>query len=241
MITEASAKIFLSQQRGHYESASFRSYCTFNFGSFFNEHKRAAGDLYVLNDDTLAARQSEKMFIEQDGYIVFIPITGAIHYSDSHGNKNEILPGELQVGFTSRGTIVEIRNEYENELVNFLQLRIGTGIPNHYVNPLIVNFDINKYKNNLAKIYCGNKQFVPDEFPFLINIGKFSGRESLMHNLENRQNTAFIFVVEGVFEVQDRLLHARDGLGIWNTAAVEAEALSNDAILIVIEMRNEKR
>ena len=38
------------------------------------------------------------------------------------------------------------------------------------------------------------------------------------------------------FEVQGRLLYPRDGLSLWNEAnKMELEALSNDAILLLIE------
>jgi len=46
------------------------------------------------------------------------------------------------------------------------------------------------------------------------------------------------FVIQEAFEVQGRLLHARDGLGLWDdTNLIKLEALSNDAIvLLVVEL-----
>ena len=46
----------------------------------------------------------------------------------------------------------------------------------------------------------------------------------------------FVFIIEGAFEVQNRLLEARDGLSLWNLSKLEFEALSNDAILMIIEV-----
>jgi len=34
--------------------------------------------------------------------------------------------------------------------------------------------------------------------------------------MKSEQNSLFVFIIQGVFEVQGRLLHARDGLGLWN-------------------------
>jgi redox-sensitive bicupin YhaK (pirin superfamily) len=45
-------------------------------------------------------------------------------------------------------------------------------------------------------------------------------------------------VIEGAFEVQDRLLHAKDGLAVWDTNEIDFEALSNDAILLLWEVNN---
>lgn len=41
-----------------------------------------------------------------------------------------------------------------------------------------------------------------------------------------------------MFEVEGHLLHVRDGLALWNTEQVGMKALSNDAILLVIETEN---
>ena len=52
----------------------------------------------------------------------------------------------------------------------------------------------------------------------------------------NKEAGAFVFVIEGAFEVQGTLLHERDGLALWKTEEVEMEALSNEAIILVIEL-----
>ncbi len=47
----------------------------------------------------------------------------------------------------------------------------------------------------------------------------------------------FVFVVLCAFEVRGRLLQVRDGLGLWNdTNNIELEALSNNAIILLIEL-----
>ena len=45
-----------------------------------------------------------------------------------------------------------------------------------------------------------------------------------------------MFAIEGAFEIQGALLHARDGLALWRTDEIEAEDLSNDAIILLIEL-----
>ena len=46
-----------------------------------------------------------------------------------------------------------------------------------------------------------------------------------------------VFVIHGAFEVENRLLESRDGLAIWNTDRIELEALSNEAILLLLEIK----
>lgn len=58
----------------------------------------------------------------------------------------------------------------------------------------------------------------------------------LKYTLKNPKNSIFIFVIEGIFEVQNRLLHARDGLSLTDIDTVELEALSNDAVILLLEL-----
>jgi redox-sensitive bicupin YhaK (pirin superfamily) len=228
MVQQNKGKIFLAEERGHNEVEWFRSYNTFNFGQYQREHKTPFGPLYVLNDDTLAGGKSITMTIEADSEIVLIPVVGAITYKDSLGNTNIIESGECQVITVPKDTTIQIGNPYDNELVNFLQLWFYK--PCEELNtPQLVPFDIVNYKNRLVPIPVGNT-------PFKYGIGKYAGREESVYQLSNARNGLFAFVIQGAFEVQYRLLHPRDGLALWEADAVEWEALSNEAILLVIEM-----
>jgi quercetin 2,3-dioxygenase len=42
------------------------------------------------------------------------------------------------------------------------------------------------------------------------------------------------FVLQGAFEAEGRLLHERGGLALWDAGEIEIEALSNNAILLLI-------
>lgn len=47
----------------------------------------------------------------------------------------------------------------------------------------------------------------------------------------------FVFVLQGAFETEGRLLHERDGLALWDVDKIEMEALSNDALVCLVECR----
>src|SRR5689334_3310764 len=228
MVQQNKGKIFLADERGHNEVEWFRSYNTFNFGQFQREHKTPFGPLYVLNDDTLAGGKSISLTIEADTEIVLVPVVGAITYNDSIGNSNIIESGECQVYTTPKGTIIHIGNPYDNELVNFLQLWFYKK-SEELRSPQLIPFDIINYKNQLVSIPVSDT-------PFKYGIGKYGGREESLYQLSNTGNGLFAFVIQGAFEVQYRLLHPRDGLALWEADAVEWEALSNEAIILVIEV-----
>ncbi|HEX6430261.1 MAG TPA: pirin family protein [Niastella sp.] len=229
MVQQNKGKIFLAEERGHNEREWFRSYNTFNFGQYQLEHKTPFGPLYVLNDDTLAGGKSMSMTVEADSEILLIPVVGAITYNDNRGHSTIIEAGECQVYATPKDTTIQIGNLYKDELVNFLQIWFyKTGVEPD-PNPQVIPFDIVNYKNQLVPIPANNT-------PYKFSIGKYAGREESIYKLSDARNGLFVFVIEGAFEVQYRLLHPRDGLALWEAEAIELEALSNDAIILVMEV-----
>lgn len=233
MTDQSQGKIFLSAERGHNESEQLRSYNTFNFGNYFNPYKTPVGDLYVLNDDTIAGGHSIKMHIDQDSFIVFIPIVGTINYSDSLDNNCLISAGEIKLIPAPAGTFIEVANPYEQQLVNYLHLRIKAKTLSLAL-PSTISFDIAQNKNTLIDITGNDKS--QDKLPFKISITKLDGRREVVYDMVGNKSFFYAYVIEGAFEVVGRLLHARDGLALWEINQVDAEALSNDAILLILEL-----
>ena len=228
MMHQSKAKIFLSDERGHNEMAWFRSYNTFNFGNYKNEHKHAFGSLYVLNDDTLAAEKKLSLTVPENSFVLLIPVVGAVDYKDSNGNTALLQAGEALLCDVQQHTNITIANPYENETINFLQLWVKHN--NDAANTLqLVSFDINR-NNNLHSIFAETENKLP-----ALNIGKYDGRAEDIYKIKNANKGVFVFVIEGAFEVQNRLLHARDGLALWDIEEVEFEALSNEAIILFVE------
>lgn len=231
MIKQSGAKIFLSQERGKDETSVMRSYKTFNSGNYFNEHKSAFGNLYILNDNTLAPGATIKFEVEEACYIVLIPVAGGIIYSDSSGNGAAIISGEAQALLLSPGTIANIQNPYPDHLVNYIQIcfkATGPIVPSLNITG---KFNIEEGKNMLQDFFSESYAL-----PFRLTIAKLDGRAETVYELKNKKKGIYVYVIEGAFEVQYRLLHERDGLALWDIPAIEVEALSNNAILLIAEV-----
>ena len=67
-----------------------------------------------------------------------------------------------------------------------------------------------------------------------LSIGQFQGRDEAVHVLNGKG--CFYYVLAGAFEIQERLLHAGDGLALWDIEQVDLEALSNNAVLLVLDL-----
>lgn len=227
MQDQSQGKMYLAAERGHTETGWFRSYNTFNFGNYRHEHKAPFGPLYVFNDDTLAGGKKISLLVEEDSTIILLPTVGAIIFVDSHGNESIVEAGQAQVYAARKNTSLLIGNPYDEELINFLQIWIRHPVQT-LAEPAVSSFDLVHHKNKLVEIKPAgscHKTF----------IGKFTGREEALHKVGSG-NGLFAFVLEGAFEVQYRLLETRDGLALWNVEDVELEALSNDAIILLVEV-----
>lgn len=237
MKKQSIAKIFLADERGCDESDWYRSYSTFNSGKYFHEFKNPFYDLCFLNDDTLEGGACFHMNIEESSVMLLIPVVGTVSYKDTCNNYTSLDPGQIQFSYLHKGTKIEIFNPYEAELINFLHLRLKAGIFKSTDKPIISGFDLNQSRNHFIELTPGKTADTTDaDLVPIVLMGKFSGREEAVYKLKNKDSRLFVFVIEGVFEVQGRLLHARDGLGLSDVAEdIELEALSNEAIVMMIE------
>lgn len=226
MNTTTQAQIYLADQRGHSQTTVLRSFHTFNFGSYQADSRAPFGALQLLNDDSLVAGASLSLTVEQPTDVLLLPINGGLEYHSDAG------AGFLEPGQSGRlsllpGMNYTVSNPYEAETIDLLQLWLTRPDGSLAASFADTAFDLSQ-KNILLP--C-----LPASDENRVFIGRYDGRAENTLAIAPNQ-FVFAFVVQGVFEVQNRLLHERDGLSLSaiqdNTVAFEA--LSNDAILLLI-------
>lgn len=226
MTDSAEARIYLSGQRGHTGLDWFRSWHTFNFGTYRAEGRTPLGALQVLNDDTLAAEASLGMTLEQGTEVMIIPLAGGLEYQLTTGKTGFASPGEILHLSTQAGGY-ELTNPYPDRLINFLQIWFMN--PEAEEQTLTQSIDLtvmNTFHSLHQPGYSGKTRAF---------LGKYAGRTQSAYVASRPDRNLFIFVIEGAFEVQDRLLESRDGLALKHCGTVEFEALSSNALLLLIE------
>ena len=224
MFVQHPSQIYKALLRFRDEDENYRCLSTLNYGNFYDETRKPFGNLKVLNDETLGGQQTKSFSTEKDEDIILIPLVGTIDYSDEFGNANYINTEEIQVLQAPETSVFQIRNPYENELINYLQIRLQSGLADQ--NPCQKKqFDFTK-SNTLFPIL--------EKENYIISIGIFSGRSEGIYPLKNNHG-AFAFVVNGAFEFQNCLIESRDSLAISGVSEIEFEALSENAILLLIE------
>ncbi|HVZ95604.1 MAG TPA: hypothetical protein VG847_01935 [Chitinophagaceae bacterium] len=230
-MSQLKAKMFLGDQRGCTETEQFRRYCTFNFENYYNENKSAFGNLAVLNDETLAGGYSAEFTTRDSYYVLLLPVAGSLLCNINDSEISLVHPGQMAFLKILKNNHFVLTNSYKSELINFIQVWVKTDDNARRLKPEQFSFDIEERKNELIQI-------TPQPgISVTASIGMFDGRKKAACFSRNMQSSLFAFVISGVFEVEHRLLHAGDGLALWNGINnIEMEALSNNAILFLLEL-----
>ncbi len=230
MIQQNEAKIFLSKDRTVTVTGWMKSCALFSNMAY---EKTSFGHLYNAQDDVLSSRRTLNFIAAYDADLIILPVAGTIIYSDSCGNDAVIETGKVQYFSVKQNAQVKIFNPYEEEYVNFIRLWLKPGSLNSIINTACFSFERESNKNKLLRLFVGYNN---EQQPVNFYIGKFDGRKEALLNISKPGNMVFVFVIEGAFEVQYRLLETRDALALWNADAVDIEALSNNAVLLIAEL-----
>jgi len=227
MDVQVEARIFLESQRGLFQTNGFCSFRTFNFDNYQAEGREGFGKLLVVNDETLLAQCEHEIKVNEFCEVILVPLAGGIEVNVEKDSPEFVSSGEALAFFASPDQTYVVTNPYPEETINYLQIRVSTGHSNH--KKQLSGFDLSN-KNILLPVFSGGKREVN------IYVGKYGGREEGIYSVSNPGSGVFVFVIEGAFEVQNRLLERRDGLSLRNAEVVEFEALSQDAVILVVEV-----
>lgn len=215
MSEKQEAWIFLAEKRKQLQTEGARVFKTLNVEPFWLIEGLAA-----WNDVTLAPGHEYAQSDTRSVRVIILPIIGAVEVTIS-GRRKRIDVGELLEFESIQHQMYSVMNPYQEELVNFLEIRIPCLSASSSV--YFISFDIEK-NNVLQKLI---------NFRGGLWLGKFDGRFETEVIVDASEKGVFVFVVEGAFEVEKRLMHARDALFLKHYESIELEALSNEAVLII--------
>ena len=231
-------RIYKNSTRKTTQTAVFRSFCTFK-----NENlPKNEFFVQVCNEDTLKTGAKEVFTLPLHHCLLVLPLAGGVFYQNEDRTDGSFIDiGEATLLSKPKAHIYTLSNEYDtndyesnneirNEiitpqpeplLISFLQIQWLS--PNNSTLQQHSVFDFNKTSNTLIPLF-------PTVF-----IGKYAGRHEDVFSIENPKSDVFVLVIEGAFEVDNRLVETKDALSFsGRTEGIEFEALSEGAILLII-------
>jgi hypothetical protein len=224
MIKQNPAQIYLATARVKQQNLGYNCWSTFNFGNNQEEFKKSFGSLFLFNYYILAPKQSITIVAQKDNLHYVLPLYGGIEYNDDQQNDNLVVTEQIQQIVCTEETNFEISNPFDKN-VSFLQMGFNTKTT--AFTTTFLGFDF-KEKNKLISLFENNTATA--------FIAQFGGREELHYQLKNKENGIFVFIINGAFEFENRLLEAGDSLSLKEIESVEWEALSENAMLLLIEI-----
>jgi quercetin 2,3-dioxygenase len=233
---ETPGKIFLSDQRGLTQTPQHCRYSTFNCGDFNQEHRTPFGSLYGLHEEWLTGQHGLDLPVAQASYLLLLPVTGALECGDPDGNITTVEVEEVLVCELPAHSSATIRNPYESDVIHFIQIWIKAGKPAATASTRVLPFHFASPDTSLAEIISPGSAHEGHQLPFSLSIGRFAGRQEAVYTLKSKASRFFAYVLAGAFECEGRLLHQNDGLALWDTEAVELEALSNNALVLILAL-----
>lgn len=211
MITQTEGRIILSDMQPHTQTPTFHKTHIWEKGETQNYELEYVEKVLLLPNCTFS------LPVSSVHSILIIPYIGDLYVENTRIGQKCI--EEHQTFSLQANLYSEILNPYQDEMVTFF---------------------IAKYSNVLAEelndisIQVSKNELLP--IPASSWIGQFDGRQKGEVSLSNNHKDILVYVVDGAFEVQDRLLHAEDALLLNSVDVVDFEALSNQAILLIFEL-----
>ncbi len=230
MDTQTQAQLYLADQRGCAQTPFFRSYHTFNFGTYQQDSRHSFGALQLLNDDSLLAGASLSLTVEQPTDVLLLPMVGGLEYSSEQAS-GFLEPGQAGLLSLMPGMSYSISNPYPTETINLLQIWLTQPANCSETRFAGTTFDLSQ--KNVLHACMPESASSPQQ----VFIGRYDGRADDTFTTAPERHV-FVFVIQGVFEIQNRLLHERDGLSLTTIQqdTIDFEALSSDAILLLITL-----
>lgn len=227
--------IHSAESRGHANHGWLDSHHTFSFARYHNPDRMHFGALRVLNDDVVAPGQGFGTHPHENMEIISIPLEGDLEHKDSMGNVTIIKEGDLQVMSAGTGITHSEYNKNTDREVKFLQIWL---FPNKSdVEPRYdqITLDKESLQNQLVQVLSPDPE---DDGVWIyqnawFHMGRFEPGREVSYTLNDPDNGAYVFVIEGDAIINGIQMGKRDGLCIEQSGVITITALTQLYLLLM--------
>jgi quercetin 2,3-dioxygenase len=170
--------------------------------------------------------------------IITIPLTGELRHEDSMGQREIILPGEIQVMSAGTGLYHSEFNNSEDEELTLLQIWVLPNqrnvTPRYDQIPVDAFLQPNTFRQIVSPSPDDDGAWIHQEAWF--HLGIFDAGAEQKQALRKQGDGLYAFVIEGEAVIAGETLGRRDGLGMTNLAEVSISATLPDTKILLIEV-----
>jgi hypothetical protein len=222
-------RIYIAEQRGETSVGTTIVSSTLNYGSFVSPHRAAIGRLQQVNTWEVAPNGELDLPLIKSTSSLLIPLAGDLSVTID-GEAYSVPVGTAFIQHSEKNKILNIKALNEpNTAIIFQEFTFSTStyIPTlpHIVDlPLAASFEKNKMHPVCTELAAD----------FQLNFGAFIGKHDFELQVGSIHKRAFAFVLDGNFEVEERILYPFDSLYLPDSNSLAIECLSDTGLLVVL-------
>lgn len=183
------------------------------------EQQPSLDDLFLLPGASLQINM-----LDLTSPLLVLPIVGGALLTTTQEAEKPLVPGYIYTLPALDAHSFTLTNPFEKETVNLLLLQAPV--------PVAASTAVQEFQLPLT---VKNVLVWPENQALPVRVGLYDSRVKDHIPVMNSDNFSLCYVLNGSFEIEDRLVEHRDALLLWETAQVEFEALSETAILFYLE------
>ncbi len=234
-------KLFPAAERGLKNIGWLQSNFFFSFSDYYQPERSSFGTLFAFNDDFVQAGKGFGVQPHINMEIISVMLKGSMNHKDSMGYSNIVHEDSVQIMSAGSGLYHEEYN-VGNEEVNFLQIWILPKQQNIRPRYQWRQFPRESRMNSLKTIvspeegleHCWINQNAK------LSLGLYDKNEVVNYSFDPVNKCLFAFAIEGELQINDVSINKRDGIGIWDTSAIEIKTDGASQFLIIETPVNQK-
>lgn len=232
--------IHTSDSRGRAEHGWLSSRFSFSFAEYYNPERMHFGTLRVLNDDTIDPGMGFGMHPHNNMEIITIPLSGSLEHRDSMGNGSIIKAGEVQMMSAGTGVRHSEFNPSSLEFSTLLQIWVLPKL--HNIEPRydqrVFNPDLQLNGWQLVASPDGKDNSLKMNQDAWFSLTKIESGQTIGYKPNLSGNGLYLFVIEGIIQIEEDILKRRDAIGISEIENIEIKAINDSFVLLMdIPMR----
>lgn len=234
MISQTQAQLILDERRVISETPISRKrislYKDNRLQTGINDYNSITGFEEIM----LAGAAAESIQLDNRFTYLVLPTEGAVNCI-TIVDQTTVTAGQACVISARNTSELALENPFKDYLVTVLVITVLNPYPSNMAGVYTYN-NVNEHINTLVPVLPDPGQY--NKNILAVALGLFTGRgEAVYAPVQNIPTATTFFVLQGAFEVDGRLLHQGDTLVVWDASHIEMEALSNRAMLLLLETR----
>ncbi|MCG7408656.1 pirin family protein [Paenibacillus sp. ACRRX] len=213
-----------------------RSNFNFSFADYADADNLHFSSLRVLNDDYISPGTGFDLHPHHNMEIVTIVLEGQLEHQDSTGNKEFILPGQVQRMSAGTGIYHSEHNASEEKKLHLLQLWFFPELKDAVPSYETFTYGLDHLRGQLLPVVSnksGELNTAHIHQDMTLYLSKPEAGQTICFRQQAARST-YIFVIEGHLKLHDgTLLYSRDDARIINTNEIRITANEDSHFMLI--------